>query len=58
MNTRATNGMRELTASELEGVTGAAKMCAQGVHIKEATITTTSSSGSFWGTDEAAGQKA
>ena len=52
--------IRELISSELEQVTGARSMCAQGVHIKEATLTMSSStsSGSFWGTDEAGGQQA
>jgi hypothetical protein len=34
-----TSGMRALTASELEQVTGGLKACVQGEHIKEATIT-------------------
>jgi hypothetical protein len=60
MNTRETSGIRELSGSELEQVTGAIFMCAQGVHFKEATLTmsSTTSSGSFWGTDEAGGQQA
>jgi hypothetical protein len=62
MNTTQTSGLRALTASELEQVTGGLKACAAGVHIKEATITvraTTTPSGSYFsGTDEAAGQKA
>jgi hypothetical protein len=37
-NTKATSGRRELTASELEQVSGGLK-CVQGEHIKEATIT-------------------
>jgi hypothetical protein len=41
MNTRETSGMRELTASELEEVTGAA--CAQGQHIKEASMSSATS---------------
>jgi hypothetical protein len=58
MNTRETSGMRELTASELEEVTGALT-CAKGAHFKQAilTLSTTTSSGSSWGTDEAAGER-
>ena len=40
MTTGEASGMRELTASELEDVTGAAA-CAKGVHFKAATITAT-----------------
>jgi hypothetical protein len=47
--------MRELTGSELEQVMGGS--CVQGAHIKDAIVTTTTSSGSWWGTDEAGGQK-
>jgi hypothetical protein len=59
MDTTETSGCRELTACELEQVTGALLACANGAHFKTATITVrTSSSGSFWGTDEAGGQQA
>jgi hypothetical protein len=55
MNIPQTSEMRELTGSELEQVTGGS--CVQGAHIKDAIVTTTTSSGSWWGTDEAGGQK-
>lgn len=59
MNTQGTTEIRELTAAELEQVTGGSLMqhCATGKHFDKVTVVVSTSSGSSWGTDEAAGQR-
>jgi hypothetical protein len=61
MNTRETTEIRELTATELEQVTGGSLMqyCATGKHFKTVSLDSGAPSfGSSWGTNEAAGQPA
>jgi hypothetical protein len=62
MNTRETTEIRDLTATELEQVTGGllSQYCATGKHFNKVVLDAGSapSFGSSWGTNEAAGQPA